>query len=193
MPPAHAIPLISASLMRWPGGRDGTREIPADITMRRDVSRISLFSREARNRNGRNSREGERRRFAPPPGGITQLRSFPLKLFLRFHVGLGRVPGRLAPLPVILLRNSDNAAAAMNNGRITRRKSANVFFRAAPKPPAGTFESPYRARCLTFHRYQTARDRLMMITLNYHHYIYCVATSNCIFINSQYDPFLLQS
>lgn len=42
--PAHAIPLISALLMRWPSSRDGTREIPADITMRRDVSRISLFS-----------------------------------------------------------------------------------------------------------------------------------------------------
>lgn len=86
----------------------------------------------------------ERRRFAPPPGKITQLRSFPSELFLRFYAGVGEGGGGLALLPVILLRNSDNAAAAMNNGRITRRKSENVFFRAAPKPPAGTFESPYR-------------------------------------------------
>lgn len=87
----------------------------------------------------------EKRRFAPPPGRIMQLRSFPSELFLQFYAGMGEGGGGLAPLPVILLRNSDNAAAAMNNGGITRRKSANVFFLAAPKPPAGTFESPYRS------------------------------------------------
>jgi len=95
----------------------------------------------------------ERRRFAPP-GRITQLRSFPSELFLQFYARrLGEGGGGLAPLPVILLRNSDNATAAMNNGGITRRKSANIFFRAAPKPklkpkppaPVGTFESPYRS------------------------------------------------
>lgn len=58
---------------------------------------------------------------------------------------MGEGGGGLAPLPVILLRNSDNAAAAMNNGGITRRKSANVFFRTALKPPAGTFESSYHS------------------------------------------------
>lgn len=58
-----SLPLISAPLMRWPSGRDDTREIPADITMRRDVSQISLFSarrnaHEARGKNGKRANEG---------------------------------------------------------------------------------------------------------------------------------------
>lgn len=90
--PAHAIPLISASLMRWPTSRDGTREIPADITMRRDVSRISLFSARRVLRAGlQGCKElgSERKRFAPPPGRITQLRSFPSELFLQFYFSRG--------------------------------------------------------------------------------------------------------
>lgn len=170
-------PLISASLMRWPSSRDGTREISTDITMRRDVSWISLFSairtrHKVRNKN-RRTRQAKEGALHRRQGKITQLRSFPLELFLRFHVGMDEDGGGLARLPVILLRNSDNAAAAMNNGRITRRKSENVFFRAVPKP-AGTFESPYRP-CLTFHRYQQYRSNAIDNNLQLSPYIHIVS------------------
>jgi len=87
-PPTHAIPLISVSLMRWPS-RNGTREVSADITMRRDVSRISPFSaRRTRSTRNKNERTQERKKaLCTPPGGITQLRSFPSELFLRFYRG----------------------------------------------------------------------------------------------------------
>ena len=111
---------------------------------------LARRTREAREEQGWKD-SGTKEGALAPPGRITQLRSFPSELFLQFYARLREGGGGLAPLPVILLRNSDNAAAAMNNGGITRRKSANVFFR----PRQLELSNLRIARCLTFRRYQT--------------------------------------
>lgn len=99
-----------------------------------------------------------------------EVKKFPSELFLRFRTREGA--WGLAALPVILLRNSDNAAA-MNNGGITRQKSANVFFRAVSEPRASQnfriFVSS--AIWLSLLRYQTALNIKLMvrgITGGYH-------------------------
>lgn len=98
-----------------------------------------------------------------PSSQSAQLRSFLRSFF--YDSARERTRG-LAALPVILLRNLDNAAA-MNNGGITRQKSANVFFRAVSEPRAS---QKFRifvsfAIWLSLLRYQTALNVKLVVGL----------------------------
>lgn len=163
--------------MRWPGRWAVRGRNPSGCIMLRDVLRI----RESTGRRGtgteRDSGVRETARIEPEHA----VKKFPSELFLRFRAREG--PWGLAALPVILLRNSDNAAA-MNNGGITRQKSANVFFRAVPEPRASQNFRVFAsfAIWLSLLRYQTALNmkRMVSITGGYHiiiTYLDCVVFS----------------